>query len=183
VLAADAGKEAETAEIPGKLRWRFVAFLFDTYLCYFLTMLVSLGMGPAKPDPSDVEQQVILQVGITLLNWFILTVYLIVAELVYRTTIGKYAMGLELASARSPKQTPTLGQLLLRETVGKFCCSLSLGGGFLRAIRDPRKQGWHDRLAKTVVRKRATHPRLRTAYTVLGVLCTGFGLYTALLTL
>lgn len=45
--------------------------------------------------------------------------------------------------------------MLLRETLGKFVSSLFLGLGMFWAIWDKDRQTWHDKIAGTVVIRRA----------------------------
>ena len=111
----------------------------------------------------------------------ILLGYMVFAQTFYHTTIGKYVFGLEIASARNGGRHPGFGVILLRETIGKFCSAIVFGIGYWRAIRDPRKQTWHDQMADTVVRKGATNPALRKQLAALAVMavvaCLGIGVY------
>ena len=76
-------------------------------------------------------------------------------------TPGKMVMGLHVI--RSGGLVPGIGPALARETLGRFLSVLSLGLGYAWASWDPRRQGWHDKLAGTyVVRTRTgifTPPR------------------------
>ena len=49
-------------------------------------------------------------------------------------------------------EKPTIKQLLLR-FVGYMVVSFTLGIGFIWILFDARKQGWHDKMANTVVVK------------------------------
>ena len=72
-------------------------------------------------------------------------------------TPGKSVLGLLVLNAKSGK-TPGLGQSIGRY-LAYFVSALPLGLGFIWIAFDQRKQGWHDKLAGTVVvraRKRAT---------------------------
>ena len=64
-------------------------------------------------------------------------------------TPGKLAVGLRIVDAETGR-TPTTGRLVVR-----FACyllsALPLYLGFLWAAIDRRKQGWHDKIAGTVV--------------------------------
>ena len=64
-------------------------------------------------------------------------------------TPGKLAVGLRIVDAETGR-TPTTGRLVVR-----FLCyllsALPLYLGFLWAAIDRRKQGWHDKIAGTVV--------------------------------
>jgi len=69
---------------------------------------------------------------------------------VYRqATPGKMAVSARIVDARTGGAL-TLGQSLSRYA-GYFVALLPLGLGILWVAFDARKQGWHDKLAKTVV--------------------------------
>jgi uncharacterized RDD family membrane protein YckC len=72
-------------------------------------------------------------------------------------TPGKLMFRLRIVDARSGGE-PSLGQWCLRY-LGYVVSSLPLMLGFLWVAWDPRHQGWHDRIAGTVV----IHPPLRTS--------------------
>ena len=64
-------------------------------------------------------------------------------------TPGKSLLGLRVVDAASGKP-PTLGRLALR-FLAYFVSALPLYLGFLWIGVDRRKQGWHDKIARTVV--------------------------------
>ena len=64
-------------------------------------------------------------------------------------TPGKIAVGLKIVDAATGA-APTLGRLVLR-FFAYFVSALPLYLGFLWAAFDRRKQGWHDKIARTVV--------------------------------
>lgn len=64
-------------------------------------------------------------------------------------TPGKMLMGVRIVDAESLGR-PSTGQLLIRY-VSYLVSSLPLGLGFLWVAVDRRKQGFHDKLARTVV--------------------------------
>lgn len=74
-------------------------------------------------------------------------------------TPGKWVMGCRVLNARTGR-FPSLGRALLR-FVGYLVSYLPLGLGFLWAAWDKRKQGFHDKIARTVVvREQASLPTL-----------------------
>lgn len=84
-----------------------------------------------------------------LVNW-VLPAFAIVLLWIYRqATPGKMAIRATIVDAATGAK-PTAGQLALRY-VGYYVSLLPLGLGFLWIAFDPRKQGWHDKLARTVV--------------------------------
>ena len=64
-------------------------------------------------------------------------------------TPGKLAVGLKIVDATTGGPPP-LGRLVLR-FFAYFVSALPLYLGFLWAAFDRRKQGWHDKIARTVV--------------------------------
>ncbi len=68
----------------------------------------------------------------------------------YRSaTPGKILFNLRIVDINT-LQRPTTGQLILRY-IGYFISTFPLCLGFLWIAFDPRKQGWHDKIAKTAV--------------------------------
>jgi uncharacterized RDD family membrane protein YckC len=67
----------------------------------------------------------------------------------FRATPGKIALRARIVDARTG-DTLTLRQSVLRY-LGYFVSLLPLGLGYLWVAFDPRKQGWHDKIAGTVV--------------------------------
>ena len=66
-----------------------------------------------------------------------------------RATPGKMAIGAQIVDAQT-LGAPTLGQLLIRY-LGYFVAAIPLGLGLVWVAFDRRKQGWHDKLAGTIV--------------------------------
>jgi uncharacterized RDD family membrane protein YckC len=64
-------------------------------------------------------------------------------------TPGKSVLGLRIVDAETGG-APTLGRFALRY-IGYLVSALPFGLGYLWALWDPRRQGWHDKMAGTVV--------------------------------
>ena len=67
----------------------------------------------------------------------------------WMATPGKLLFDCQVVDARTLRKAGT-GQLLIRY-LAYILSTLPLGLGFLWILWDRRKQGWHDKLAKTVV--------------------------------
>ena len=67
----------------------------------------------------------------------------------FGATPGKLAVGIRIVDARTGK-TPSTRRLVLR-LAGYLLSALPFYLGFLWAAVDRRKQGWHDKIAGTVV--------------------------------
>jgi len=66
-----------------------------------------------------------------------------------QATPGKIAIGARIVDAKSGGK-PTTRQLVLRY-LGYYVAAIPLFLGLIAVAFDPRKQGWHDKLAGTVV--------------------------------
>ncbi|HEX2031623.1 MAG TPA: RDD family protein [Actinomycetota bacterium] len=82
----------------------------------------------------------------------LLWAYFVVATGLTGGTLGKHALGIRVISAGFAR--PDWETVLFREVVGRIIVAASLGIGYLWAAFDPRKQGWHDRIADTLVVKK-----------------------------
>lgn len=67
----------------------------------------------------------------------------------YGATLGKRWLKIKVVNTNY--QPLSLGQALLRETIGKFLSGIIFSLGYLSAIWDKNRQGWHDKIAKTYV--------------------------------
>ena len=124
---------------------RVVASLIDTVLLVLvtwpLTYLVYGRKGFAKVfmhGPVDV-----------LINFILPAVLIIWLWSKLQATPGKMAMSAKIVDADTGAE-PTLQQLLIRY-VGYFVSAIPLCLGFFWVGFDRRKQGWHDKMANTVV--------------------------------
>jgi uncharacterized RDD family membrane protein YckC len=83
------------------------------------------------------------------LNWVLPAVAVIVFWLARQATPGKMVFGARIVDAESGA-APSTGQSIGRY-FAYYVSMLPLFLGFLWVAFDPRKQGWHDKLARTVV--------------------------------
>lgn len=82
----------------------------------------------------------VLPLILTILFWY------------YRAaTPGKMVLGMKIVDANTLGKVST-GRLFLRY-LGYYLSTLVFGLGFFWVAWDPRKQGWHDKIAKTLVIK------------------------------
>jgi uncharacterized RDD family membrane protein YckC len=93
-----------------------------------------------------------------LISWVLPAVVVVVFWLTRQATPGKMAIAARIVDAKTGGK-PSTGQLLIRY-VGYFVSSIPLGLGLFWVAFDSRKQGWHDKMAGTVVvRKKAGSTR------------------------
>jgi len=64
-------------------------------------------------------------------------------------TPGKIVLGLRIVDAETGG-APSIGRLVLRY-VGYLVSAIGLGLGYLWVLWDPQKQGWHDKMGRTLV--------------------------------
>lgn len=84
-----------------------------------------------------------------LLSW-VFPLIAVIAFWVYRqATPGKMAISAQIVDAKTGEK-PTLQQYIVRY-IGYFVALIPLGLGILWVAWDKKKQGWHDKLAGTVV--------------------------------
>ena len=64
---------------------------------------------------------------------------------------GKMAIGIKIV--KTDGSSAKLGSVLLREIIGKIVSAIVLLLGFIWILFDGKRQGWHDKIAETVVVK------------------------------
>ena len=84
-----------------------------------------------------------------LVSWVLPGVAIVLFWIYRQATPGKMAISARIVDARSG-EPPGKAQLIGRY-FGYFVSTIPLGLGLLWVAFDPRKQGWHDKLAGTVV--------------------------------
>jgi uncharacterized RDD family membrane protein YckC len=142
---------------------RFQAYFADIVVVYLVVFLVYFASGVLKvfgknPFLSEDASEVYVVYFIVLFS------YMTIALTLYHTTIGKYALGLEVASDKQVGAYPSFLRVLLRETVGRFLSSLFFGIGYWRVNGNSKKQAWSDEVAGTVVKVRDVNRTLRRAF-------------------
>ena len=83
------------------------------------------------------------------INWLLPAVAVIVFWIYRQATPGKIAIGSRIVDAETGGK-PSTRQLIVRY-LGYYVSMLPLMAGIVWVAFDPRKQGWHDKLAGTVV--------------------------------
>lgn len=84
-----------------------------------------------------------------LLSWVFPAIAVVVFWIYRSATPGKLAVGARILDAQSG-QRPKSRQLVIRY-LAYYVSAIPLMLGFIWVAFDPRKQGWHDKLAGTVV--------------------------------
>ncbi len=84
-----------------------------------------------------------------LINWVLPAIAVIIFWIYRQATPGKIAIAARIVDAETGGK-PSTRQLVIRY-VGYYVSMLPLMAGIVWVAFDPRKQGWHDKLAGTVV--------------------------------
>lgn len=113
---------------------RLLAYIIDTLVIYIPFQLIP-GI-----DMENTWVNIIM-----LVTW---TAYFVWMVGTYGATIGK--MVLKLKIVKENKTSVTYSDALLRE-LASYLSLFVLGIGYLSIGWDARKQGWHDKIAKTLV--------------------------------
>lgn len=131
---------------------RLAASLIDTFWLFILIYaLLAMLIGPEALQPGMPYTPLRF-----LLEW-VLPISIIIAFWAFRSaTPGKMLFKLQVVDAQSLGPVP-VPRLLLRYA-GYYMATIPLGLGLLWVGWDARKQGWHDKLAGTVVIRSDTHP-------------------------
>ena len=144
---------------------RAVAFVIDFLLVVTTQIVVLLiirlllqffGLGNLARALFEPETAVDPSVVVTATRWALLVLgsnllfdaYMIAGWLLVDRTIGQAALGLRVR--RCDGRPLTLGPAI-RRVIGYYLSILPLFLGFLWVLVDDRRQGWHDKLADTVV--------------------------------
>jgi uncharacterized RDD family membrane protein YckC len=124
------------------------ASLIDTLLLAIITFPMLMAVygrsyweNESFVGPADFVISYVLPAVIVILLWIKLS-----------TTPGKMAIGATIVDARTGSK-PTIGQFCIRY-LGYFVSALPLCLGLIWVGFDSRKQGWHDKMAGTVVVRR-----------------------------
>ena len=125
---------------------RVVAAIVDSLILMVVTLpLTYMIYGRIGPD----EGQFFQGPADVVINWLIPAALIIWLWSKLQATPGKLAMSARIVDADTGG-TPKLSQLVIRY-LGYFVSAIPLGLGLIWVGLDRRKQGWHDKMARTVV--------------------------------
>lgn len=163
---------SQSIQIPPSLRGhyagfvtRFIAFAIDLLIVVIAQVIIMLfvrvvlnffGLNelaralfdPAEAPSSSVFIQVLRWVIAVLGSAVVFAIYVITFWLLVDKTLGQALLGLRVlrSNGRPITLVPAIKRLL-----GYYLSFFALGIGFLWILLDDRRQGWHDKLADTVV--------------------------------
>ncbi|KAF0250444.1 MAG: hypothetical protein FD167_155 [bacterium] len=126
---------------------RIGAFMLDLLLIMVLLLFVTL-----LADSFISYQTIIAKIATLLLSVIWISNFLVLPS-IKGQSVGKWLVGIRIISSNQSRAK--VSQILVRHLFGYFIATLPFALGLLWVIWDPKQQGWHDKLARTlVVRKR-----------------------------
>ncbi|MBL7159198.1 signal peptidase I [Candidatus Microgenomates bacterium] len=154
----DNSQQMQVAYKPSSLKPRLIAAIIDgaivavpAVILFFIYIFVinpslSGNLSNIFQDESRFE---------TLSSWFE-TIYFVLFIAYSTYMLGRYGATFgkknqRLTVVSSDYKTIGYGRALVRESIGKFVSSLILNIGYLWLIIDKKRQGWHDKISKTLV--------------------------------
>jgi len=135
---------------------RFFALLIDLVVLLIVVTVISLPIGVIFGLFGS-GLSGILRLTIQIIGLIVFWTYMVILTHRYGQTIGKKAMSIRVQKEVAGERLDTISTIL-REVVGRgleSILSLVLIGilGYLWMLWDPKKQTWHDKIAKSVVVK------------------------------
>ncbi len=126
--------------LKGSFWKRLMAFIIDEVLLFIGLFILFFILETAGVKSGGVEK---------IIFWILSIVYNVIFLQKWGATIGKKLLKLRVVN--TDYQPVAVGQILLRESVGKIYSSLLFNLGFLYVLKHPQRQAWHDKIAKTYV--------------------------------
>jgi uncharacterized RDD family membrane protein YckC len=136
---------------------RTAALMIDSMLMLILGGLIKIAFGLSfLGNSKDTSYK---SLAATLMTLLAVGLYYTIYQGLFSGTLGKRALGLKLLDAQTLEQI-SIGQALGRYSM-QFVSGICLGLGYFNVGVNERKQGWHDKVAKTVVVKESMLKKLR----------------------
>jgi len=133
----------------GTSKERFLAFLIDVLILFSINIVIGVLINLILPSTVSYEN---FRATVKNISGFIGVAYFVLLTYIYQETIGKKVIGLKVVTINNER--PNFLTIFLREVGGKFVSSIVFLLGFIWILFDKNKQGWHDKIAKTLVIKR-----------------------------
>ncbi len=140
---------------------RFAAAIIDTFavtaiILPILLLIYGKGLFVIEFDPDLIQmiQNMVPEFGEFVIKYILPAIAIILFWMFKSATPGKMAINAQIVDAKTFGK-PTTRQLIIRY-LGYYVSSFPLMLGLLWVAFDKRKQGWHDKLAGTVVIEKRT---------------------------
>jgi len=134
---------------------RVLAMIIDGILLSIVFVPILRALFPADVVSYAGMESGVYNIGMNLSNtasilyMLIVWIYFVVLTVLLGGTLGKMALKIKVVDEKGNKIN--WGQAILREVVGKFISTIILLLGYIWVAFDAKKQGWHDKIAKTYV--------------------------------
>lgn len=131
---------------------RLAAFLLDSVVISIGLFITKIPVWFAKFSLGDIAlfNPILFQFNIFDIFYYLLTVaYFVLMTYFCGATIGKYLMKLKVVSTEGERMS--FMSVLIRESVGRYLCTLIMYVGYIMTGLDSHKQGLHDKIADTYV--------------------------------
>ncbi|MDO3387856.1 RDD family protein [Gilvimarinus sp. SDUM040013] len=125
---------------------RFLAFIVDSLVVTPIVIAVAIGL---YQHSGDWFSMLLASAKNPWLNYGVPAAFTLIFWLIKSATPGKMLLGAVIVDAIT-LQKPARWQLVVRY-LGYYLSALPLFLGFIWIALDPKKQGWHDKLARTLV--------------------------------
>jgi uncharacterized RDD family membrane protein YckC len=124
-----------------------------------------LWSGPSSFTPAVLHHLVgagiVLSVAVLIGGFTLWVVYRVVCTGYWGRTVGKCIFGIQVVRAEDPSAPPGLRRAAIRWVLPPLAGAIPLPGSgllpYLMAVRDRKRQGGHDRAARTLVIRRSVH--------------------------
>ena len=124
-----------------------------------------LWSGPSSVTPAVLHQLVgagiVFSLAVLLGGFALWVVYRVVCTGYWGRTVGKCLFGIQVVRAEDPSAPPGLRRAAIRWVLPPLAGAIPLPGSglllYLMAVRDRKRQGGHDRAARTVVIRRRVY--------------------------
>ncbi len=122
---------------------RFIAALVDGVVVLLTALILTFAIQTLIKEPFSIEKNSPFELLAGLMTIF----YSITMVYVKGATIGKKLFHIRIVN--KDYNRVTLSQAIIRETIGKILSGLVFNLGYFWVLIDGKKQGWHDKIAKT----------------------------------
>lgn len=128
-----------------------IVVLYPTYLiyAYFSGLGEILSISPKDMSPEQQITLIVQSIWSTLLQLAVLAIVVVIFWIYKSATPGKMLLKMKIVDAKT-MQKPSKIQFIGR-CLAYLVSFLFIGGGFMWISIDKKRQGWHDKIAGTLV--------------------------------
>jgi uncharacterized RDD family membrane protein YckC len=146
-VSVESASGTAAATEPADFGQRLGAFLFDLLLFLIVLMVATFLLSSTSKKSIVGSNAMLAAFYVVALTLFALNFVLLAAH--GGQTIGKRLVGIRVV--REDGEPVGLVSVLVRHCAGYLLSALGAFLGFLWVVWDPKHQGWHDKIARTIV--------------------------------